>query len=104
MENRGIILGSLVLISVILASLVLYKQNEFTVTPETSSEHFDGTGWSNQNGPNWFVKQHYNPADWLVYTYPERIQPSCVSYDVGAKYGSLENLNYLSNASRFWRF
>ena len=53
--------------------------------------------------PNWFFKQDYNPSQWLVREYQDRIQPTCLPYSLDEKYGSLENLNYLSSAYRFWR-
>jgi hypothetical protein len=54
--------------------------------------------------PNWYAVSNYNPIDWLVNVYPDRIQPSCLPYSVESKWGSLENMNYNSQAYRFWRF
>ncbi len=53
--------------------------------------------------PNWFIKQTYDPSQWLVRQYVDTIQPECLSYSKASKYGSLENVNYMASASRFWR-
>jgi hypothetical protein len=69
-----------------------------------SVENFDGTGLVFNQYPNWFYKKPYNPADWLVKVYPNYIQPECLPYSIESKWGSLENMNYNSQAYRFWRF
>ncbi len=66
-------------------------------------EGFDGIGMYIRP-PNWFIKPMYDPKEWLVNTSFNAIQPECLSYDKGSKYGSLENINYLASATRFWRF
>ncbi len=65
-------------------------------------ENFDSVGILNGT-PNWFVKGDYHMPDWLVITYPDRIQPSCLPYSVTNKWGSLEFLNFISNTNQFWR-
>ena len=67
-------------------------------------DNFDAMGLVYNVPPNWFIKQDYDPSDWLVNTYIDTIQPSCLSYDKAAKYGGLDNINYLASATRFWRF
>lgn len=67
-------------------------------------ETFDATGLVYNMYPNWFAKKPYNPADWVVEVYPDNIQPSCLSYDRADKWGSLEDINYNSQAYKFWRF
>ena len=69
-----------------------------------SSEGFDATGLVFNVPPNWFIKQDYDVNQWFVRNYNDAIQPNCLSYDKASKYGSLENINYLANALRFWRF
>lgn len=68
------------------------------------SEGFDATGLVYNVPPPWFQKRDYRLSDWVVPVYPEHIQPECLSYDLGAKYGGMGNVNYLSQAYRFWRF
>lgn len=68
------------------------------------TDNFDAMGLVYNVPPNWFIKQEYNASDWLVNNYIDTIQPSCLSYDKAAKYGGLENINYLASATRFWRF
>ena len=53
--------------------------------------------------PNWFDKKPYDINDWFVPVYPDMIQPECLPYDIKSKWGSLENLNYNSQAYKFWR-
>lgn len=72
-----------------------------TVSLSPKVENFDII---NTGQPNWFSKSVYNPNDWIVRTYPDRIQPNCLPYSLADRYGSLNNLNYLSQATRFWRF
>ena len=66
-------------------------------------EGFDATGLVLNQPPNWFLKETYDPNAWVVNNYIDSIQPSCLSYSLGSKFGSLENLNYLKSATRFWR-
>ena len=70
----------------------------------SKKEGFDAVGLVYNVPPNWFIKQDYNPSDWVVKTYRDTIQPECLSYSKEARYGSLDNINYLSSAYRFWRF
>ena len=76
----------------------------FLVYKSYTTEHFDSTGMVYAQFPNWFYKKPYDPNDWIVNVYPEHIQPSCLPYSVASKWGSLENVNYNSQAYRFWRF
>lgn len=54
--------------------------------------------------PEWYKVKKYDPSDWLVAVFPDRAQPDCLPYDITDKWGSLENLNYHSQAYKFWRF
>ena len=85
-------------IVVVLSLLILIK------TCLDSQENFDSLGLTYVQFPNWFYKKPYNPNDWMVNVYPEHIQPSCLPYSVESKWGSLENMNYNSQAYRFWRY
>lgn len=67
-------------------------------------ENFDGTGMVFNVPPNWFIKKDYDINDWIVNYDINSIQPSCLPYSKASKYGSLDNVNYLSSAYRFWRF
>jgi len=62
---------------------------------QKNKENFDAIGMYYNVPPNWFIKADYNPSNWIVRSFPEQIQPECMSYSRAAKYGSLENLNYL---------
>lgn len=54
--------------------------------------------------PNWFMAgRPYNQNDWFSVVYPDMIQAECLPYSVEAKWGSLENMNYNSQAYKFWR-
>jgi hypothetical protein len=66
-------------------------------------EHFDGAGLVYNIPPNWFMKQDYDPRDWLVRVYIDKIQPTCLPYNIEDKYGPIERLNYLASSTRFWR-
>lgn len=68
-----------------------------------TTENFDAVGMYYNIPSEWFIKKEYDLNDWLVNTYTDTIQPSCLSYDKASKYGSLENINYLASAYRFWR-
>ncbi len=92
------------MISVIYVFLILIVIALFIAYATTKIEGFDAVGLYNNVPPNWFIKNEYNPQDWVVNTYFNAIQPSCLPYDKASKYGSLENINYLAGASRFWRF
>lgn len=94
------VLFPILLICIVLIIGYKYKQSVI----ETETENFDGTGLVYNQFPNWFLKKPYDPKDWLVNVYPDRIQPSCLPYSVISKWGSLENMNYNSQAYRFWRF
>ncbi len=87
-----------VLVLVFVIAFISYKYKY------ADTENFDGTGMVYNQAPNWFIKKPYDPKDWLVNVYPDRIQPSCLPYSVESKWGSLENMNYNSQAYRFWRF
>jgi len=54
--------------------------------------------------PNWYNIPAYSITDWVVNTYPDAVDASCLPYNRSNKYGSLANINYLSSATRFWRF
>lgn len=66
-------------------------------------ENFTATGWVENRPPNWYMVPKYDPRQWLVREYQDKIQPECVTYSIADKYGGLDNLNYLSSAYRFWR-
>ena len=53
--------------------------------------------------PNWFGKKPYNIDDWFVPISVGSINAECLPYLRSDKYGSLENLNYTSQAYKFWR-
>ena len=91
MANKAIILCALLVITVI---VVISSQN---------IEKFDMTGLVYNRPPNWYLPKQYDPTNWLVRTYPDAIEASCMPYSRASKYGSLGNINYLSNAARFWR-
>lgn len=97
--TAGSILGSLILISTVVVILTLKKKYE---TAKVDS--FDATGLVYNVYPEWFMKSTYDPADWLVTTYPDSINASCMPYKRSDKFGSLENINYYGSAMRFWRF
>lgn len=92
--SNNLLLPVLLVFLVPLAIYVSLKQRE----------NFDATGLVYNKPPNWFQKKEYDPNDWVVNVYPERIQPSCLPYSQESKWGSLGNLNYNSQAYRFWRF
>lgn len=91
----------LLLIIPIIIYLIILSSSSFT---NGSVENFDATGLVFNQFPNWFYKKPYDPADWIVNVYPDRIQPECLPYAIESKWGSLGNLNYNSQAYRFWRF
>jgi hypothetical protein len=95
--QRPIILSSLMFITFFLSMYTLVGREKF-------NEHFDQISILNGPGPSWFIKKPYKPDDWIVRYNPDKIQPTCVTYDVPRKYGSVQNLNYLSSAYRYWRF
>jgi len=65
-----------------------------------SRENFDMTGLVYNRPPNWFMKQDYNPSDWIVTYNPDQIsKPECQDFR-----GDYEDLNYMSSAYRYWRF
>lgn len=78
----------LILILVIIVSMTKRDNFEMITTPF----------------PNWFYKGPYDVTNWLVQVYPDRVQPECLSYNINNKYGSLDNLNYYSQAYRYWRY
>lgn len=83
----------LLLIFLIIFFIVLFTQS--------SVENFE---MITVKPPNWFIIQEYNPSDWIVKQYVDSTEASCLPYSRASKYGSLENLNYLASATRFWRF
>ena len=97
MYKKNIYFNKMIIVLLILILVILIISMPYC-------EGFDAVGLVLNTQPNWFVKQTYNPSDWVVNQYPDIIQPSCLPYDKAARYGSLENINYLSNAQRFWRF
>ncbi len=69
-----------------------------------NKEGFDGLGMY-VKPPLWFRKPAYDVKDWIVTTYPDKIQPSCLPYSIENKYNQdLGMLNYFSSAQQFWRF
>jgi hypothetical protein len=88
------------LVMIIILFLILL----LLLNPSGGIEGFDGTGLVYNVPPNWFIKTQYNPSDWITNNYIDSIQPSCLTYNINSKYGSLEDLNYLKSAYRFWRF
>ncbi len=86
----------LLLVAVVLIIIIMSNKK--------CTEGFDGTGLVYNQFPNWFYKKPYDPTDWIVNVYPDKIQPECLPYSVESKWGSLENMNYNSQAYRFWRF
>jgi hypothetical protein len=101
MSSSSLMIGSL-LIVVVIAVIAVYTKTSDTVA-DTKTENFDAVGYVYNVPPNWFMKQNYDPREWLVRTYPDHIESSCMPYSRASKFGSLANINYLSNASRFWR-
>ena len=101
-SGRIIVIVLFILICIWLGYLVYNKQ--IASSKNLSNEHFDAMGLVYNVPPNWFIKPAYNLNDWIVNVYPEHIQPECLSYSVEGKYGSLEDINYNSQAYRFWRF
>lgn len=97
--DKDIIIRFIILIIFFIIAVYL-----LTYVITSNNEHFDATGWVYNKRPNWFNVKKYNPEDWLVNVYPEHIQPECLPYSIESKYGSLDNLNYYSQAYRFWRF
>ena len=95
MENINLILLLLII------PIVIYI---ITLTSYKNVENFDATGLVFNQFPNWFYKKPYNPTDWIVNVYPDKIQPECLPYAIESKWGSLDNMNYNSQSYRFWRF
>ena len=91
---------SKVAIIIILSALAFF----FLFLASAKKEGFDASGYVLNVPSNWFIKKDYKTEDWLTREYPEHIQPECLSYSLSNKYGSLENLNYLSSPTRFWRY
>ena len=90
-----------VVIFIIMMFLLRSCNNMGTSAP---IEGFDATGLVYNQFPAWFTKMDYDVNQWYVRNYNEAIEASCLPYSRASKYGSLENINYLSNAMRFWRF
>lgn len=97
--NNNYILG-LVAVLAIIAMLVTYN---YKCNKNMSPESFTADGLVFNIPPNWFQKQEYDPRQWIVRQYVDTIQPECMSYSKASKYGSLENVNYMASANRFWR-
>jgi hypothetical protein len=96
-NTQSYILGALATIAVVTIFVTYnYKCNK-------KSEDFTADGLVYNRFPNWMFKQTYDPNQWLVRQYVDTIQPECLSYSKASKYGSLENVNYMASATRFWR-
>lgn len=91
---RALVILSIVVIIIIIC-MNMWKDKK---------EGFDASGYVYNHYPNWFSKKPYDMKDWLVPVYPDMIQPACLPYNVESKWGSLENMNYNSQAYKFWRF
>jgi len=87
--------GGVILVFVIFFIIILVTFHK--------TEHFDDTG-SNIKSSEWFVKQPYDATEWTVKTYYDATQPSCLPYSKAARYSSLEDINFLASAYRFWRY
>jgi hypothetical protein len=90
-------------LAVIVFFILIFFSTMIYSLSNKKTEGFDATGLYLNVPSEWFIKDDYNPSDWIVNQYQDSIQPSCLSYSLGSKYGSLENLNYLKSATRFWR-
>jgi hypothetical protein len=93
MDNDNIFYAICAIILIILFYVVM-----------TSREHFDAVGYVYNRPSAWFIKPAYDLNAWIVTAYPDQIQPECLPYNKQDKYGSLGDINYLSQAYRFWRF
>jgi hypothetical protein len=98
------ILGAFVVII-----FIVYKAAHYTMPVADKHlgqiEGFDAMGYVYNVPPEWFRKPEYNVKDWLVTTYPDRIQPSCLPYSLENKYNqNMGMMNYWSQAQQFWRF
>lgn len=85
------------IVILVISFLILFVNNPML-------ENFDAVGLVYNVPPNWFIKPEYDIRNWVVQTYNDAIQPSCLPYSNENRYGSLDNINYLSSAVRFWRF
>jgi hypothetical protein len=90
------------IIVIIVLALVFSNKTGLAINNPISSisENFDVVY---VEPPNWFKKPSYDADEWVVAVFPDRIQPDCLPYDITDKWGSLEDLNYVSQAYRFWR-
>ena len=88
----------------VIGLIVLLTMICLAIKNATTQENFDATGLVYNQYPNWFQKKPYNMGDWITPVNPDRISAECLPYDQESKWESLENLNYLSQAYRFWRF
>ena len=102
--TQNYILGALAsLVVIAIAVTYNYKSNKnIQKQKDDIKEGFTADGYY-VIPPNWFHKQTYDPRQWLVRQYVDTIQPECMSYSKASKYGSLDNLNYMASATRFWR-
>jgi len=87
---------------------IVYVVNPTLLQHRAAMKHvegFDAMGYYYNGIPNWFRKPTYDVKDWIVTTYPDHIQPSCLPYSIENKYNQdLSMLNYFSSAQQFWRF
>jgi hypothetical protein len=89
----------LVLISLLISILFIIYNYKINV------EGFDAMGYVYNVPPAWFRKPEYDVKEWLVTTYPDMVQPSCLPYSLESKYNQdMGMMNYWSQAYQFWRF
>jgi hypothetical protein len=81
---------------IIIAIMIIYFYN-------TKREHFDAIGMYYNIPSEWFIKPKYNLQDWITTQYFDNIEPSCLPYSRAARYGGMDNVNYLSSVMRFYR-
>lgn len=94
-----------ILIALFIFFIVFFALNYYNETRQLR-ENFDATGYFLNGSPNWFIKPKYDITQWMTRTYPDRIQPACLPYSIGNKYGTddLNLLNYYGSTFQFWRF
>jgi hypothetical protein len=95
MENKYLLgcIAAMAIVAIVLSSKIINKKKE----------GFTAVGLKMNIPSNWFIKQNYDPNQWLVRQYVDTIQPECISYSKASKFGGLDNLNYQASTNRFWR-
>jgi hypothetical protein len=95
MENKYLLgcIAAMAFVAIVLSSKFINRK----------TEDFTATGLVYNIPSNWFIKQTYDPNQWLVRQYVDTIQPECLSYSKASKFGGLDNVNFMASTNRFWR-